>query len=238
MSPRTLTLDAALQAWLDAFGGREHPVQAELRRATDRLPDANMRSSTLQMQLLALLVELTGAERILEIGCFTGYGTLAMAVALPPEGRIVTLDVNEDWTSIGRAHWEKAGVAERIDLRLGLAMDSIEQLFAEGAAQSFDLVYIDAEKKRYPDYYEAALDLARAGGLLALDNMLWKGAVFDPADRSRQTETLRALTRTIHSDRRVTPVLLPIGDGLLLARKRGLVVPEQLSDTLVDDASE
>jgi len=238
MSPRTLTLDAALQGWLDAFGGREHPVLAALRAATDRLPDATMRSSTLQMQLLALLIELTGAERVLEIGCFTGYGTLAMAVALPPEGRIVTLDVNENWTSIGRAHWEKAGVAERIELRLGLAMDSIEQLFAEGAGQSFDLVYIDAEKKRYPDYYEAALDLLRPGGLVALDNMLWKGAVVDPADQSRQTETLRALTRTIHSDRRVTPVLLPIGDGLLLARKRGLILPELPNASLAEDFSE
>ena len=223
MSPRTLMLDAALEAWLDAFGGREHPVLAELRHATDRLPDAGMRSSTLQMQLLALLIELTRAERILEIGCFTGYGTLAMAVALPPGGRIITLDVNEAWTSLGRAHWAKAGVAERIDLRLGLAMASVEQLLAEGQGQSFDLVYIDAEKKRYPEYYEAALDLLRPGGLVALDNMLWKGAVVDPADQSRQTETLRALTRTIHSDRRVSPVLLPIGDGLLLARKRGAV---------------
>ena len=230
MSPRTVTLDASLQAWLDAFGGREHPILAELRLATDQLPDAGMRSSTLQMQLLALIIELTGAERILEIGCFTGYGTLAMAAALPPTGRIVTLDVNEDWTSIGRAHWAKAGLAERIELRLGLAMASIDRLFAEGAEQSFDLVYIDAEKKRYPDYYEAALDLLKPGGLVALDNMLWHGAVADSADQSRQTETLRGLTRTIHSDRRVTPVLLPIGDGLLLARKRGLPMAEPETD--------
>jgi predicted O-methyltransferase YrrM len=238
MSPRTLALDAALQSWLDAFGGREPPILAELREATDRLPDANMRSSTLQMQLLALLIELTSAERVLEIGCFTGYGTLAMATALPPRGRIVTLDVNDEWTSIGRAHWQKAGVAERIELRLGLAMDSIEQLFAEGAGQRFDLVYVDAEKKRYPDYYEAALDLLRPGGLVALDNMLWKGAVVDPADQSRQTETLRALTRTIHSDRRVTPVLLPIGDGLLLARKRGTMLPDRTSEPDTHDVSE
>ncbi len=238
MSPRTLALDAALQGWLDTFGGREHPVLAELREATDRLPDANMRSSTLQMQLLALIIELTGAERILEIGCFTGYGTLAMATALPPAGQIVTLDVNDEWTRIGQAHWQKAGVAERIELRLGLAMESIEQLFGEGAAQSFDLVYIDAEKKRYPDYYEAALDLLKPGGLVALDNMLWKGAVADPNDRSRQTETLRNLTRTIHTDRRVTPVLLPIGDGLMLARKRGAMLPEPSIDSLLDDASE
>jgi predicted O-methyltransferase YrrM len=238
MSPRTLTVDAALQSWLDAFGSREHPVLAELRLATDRLPDAGMRSSTLQMQLLALLIELTGAERILEIGCFTGYGTLAMAVALPSNGRIITLDVNDEWTKIGRAHLQKAGVAERIDLRLGLAMDSIGKLFEEGAEQSFDLVYVDAEKKRYPDYYEAALDLLKPGGLVALDNMLWGGAIVDEADQSRQTETLRSLTRTIHSDRRVTPVLLPIGDGLLLARKRGAPFREPPTTTLLDDLSE
>ena len=238
MSPRTLSLDAALQTWLDTFGGREHPILAELRQATDRLPDGGMRSSTLQMQLLSLIIELSRAERILEIGCFTGYGTLAMAAALPPSGRIITLDVNDDWTSIGRAHWAKAGLADRIELRLGLAMASIDQLFAEGAAQSFDLVYVDAEKKRYPDYYEAALDLLKPGGLVALDNMLWKGAVVDPADQSRQTETLRGLTRTIHSDRRVTPVLLPIGDGLMLARKRGVVLPEPATDTLLEDLSE
>jgi predicted O-methyltransferase YrrM len=238
MSPKTLALDAALQTWLDTFGGREHPILAELRLATDRLPDAGMRSSTLQMQLLALIIELSGAERILEIGCFTGYGTLAMAAALPPSGRIITLDVNDDWTSIGRAHWAKAGLADRIELRLGLAMASIDELFAEGAEQSFDLVYIDAEKKRYPDYYEAALDLLKPGGLVALDNMLWHGAVADPADQSRQTETLRGLTRTIHSDRRVTPVLLPIGDGLLLARKRGAVLPDPATDTLLEGLSE
>lgn len=222
MSPKTLALDPALEAYLATFGGRSHPVLAELEAATDALPDASMRSSTLQLQLLALLIELTQANRVLEVGCFTGCGTLAMAAALPPGGRIVTLDVNDDWTAIGRRHWAKAGLEERIELRLGIAMETIEKLFAEGAEQTFDLVYIDADKKRYPDYYEAALDLVRPGGLIALDNMLWSGAVADPADTSRQAETLRQLTRTIHSDRRVTPVLLPIGDGLMLARKRDL----------------
>jgi len=235
MSPRNLAASPALQTYLDTFSGREHPVLAELRAATDALPDAGMRSSTLQMQLLALVIELTGAERVLEIGCFTGYGTLAMAAAMPPHGRITTLDVNDEWTQIGRRHWAKAGLEGRIDLRLGLAMESIERLFADGEEQSFDLVYIDAEKKRYPDYYEAALDLLKPGGLVALDNMLWGGAVADPDDHSRQTETLRSLTRTIQSDRRVTPVLLPIGDGLMLARKRGLTVRRHASEEPNDD---
>lgn len=220
LSPRTLALDSALQAYLDAHGGREPAVLAELRRATDALPDAGMRSSTLQLQLLALLIELGGAKRVLEIGCFTGYGTLAMALALPADGRITTLDVNAEWTAIGQRHWAKAGVAERIELRLGLALDSIAGILADGGAGSFDLVYIDAEKKAYPDYYAAALELLRPGGLVALDNMLWGGAVADPGDRSRQARTLRRLTQVIHADPRVTPVLLPIGDGLMLARKR------------------
>ncbi len=220
MSPRHLALDAALSAYLEAFGGREHPVAARLRRATDALPDGGMRSSTVQLQLLALLIELIGAKRVLEIGCFTGLGALAMALALPEDGRLTTLDVNDDWPELGRRHWQEAGVDRRIDFRRGPALESIADLRAEGAGGSFDLVYVDAEKKRYPDYYEAALDLLRPGGLVALDNMLWKGAVADPSDRSRQTATLRRLTRMIQEDQRVTPVLLPIGDGLLLARKR------------------
>ncbi|HRY24348.1 MAG: class I SAM-dependent methyltransferase [Geminicoccaceae bacterium] len=221
MSPRNLALDGALQTYLDELGGREHPELARLRAATDALADGGMRSSTVQVQLLALLIELIDARRVLEIGCFTGYGSLGMALALPPEGRLTTLDVNDDWPALGQRHWQEAGVARRIDFRQGLAMDSIDDLIAEGASGSFDLVYVDAEKKGYPQYYEAALGLLRAGGLVALDNMLWKGAVADPDDRSRQTLTLRALTREIHGDERVTPVLLPIGDGLLLARKRG-----------------
>jgi len=225
MSPRTLALEPALEAWLETFGGRSHPLLKELVAATDALPDGSMRSSTLQLQLLAFLIELAQAGRVLEIGCFTGCGTLAMAAALPPEGRIVSLDVNDHWAALGRRYWARAGLEERIELRLGIAMETIEQLFAEGAEQTFDLVYIDADKKRYPEYYEAALDLVRPGGVIALDNMLWKGAVADPADTSRQAETLRQLTRTIHADRRVTPVLLPIGDGLLLARKRNLGMP-------------
>lgn len=221
MSPRTLALDGALQTYLDAVGGREHPELARLRAATDALADGVMRSSTVQVQLLALLIELIDARRVLEIGCFTGYGTLGMALALPPEGRLTTLDVNDDWAALGRQHWREAGVAQRIDFRSGLAMDSIAELIAEGSSGSFDLVYVDADKKGYPQYYEAALGLLRPGGLVALDNMLWHGTVADPNDRSRQAETLRGLTREMHHDERVTPVLLPIGDGLLLARKRG-----------------
>ncbi|MGE3293177.1 MAG: O-methyltransferase, partial [Geminicoccaceae bacterium] len=199
-------------------GLREHPVLRELRLLSDDLPEASMRSSAEQMQLLAFLIEIVGARRVLEIGCFTGYGTLAMALAMPPAGRIVTLDVNEHWPAIGRRHWERAGVADRIELRLGLALDSLDELSAENAP--FDLAYVDADKKLYDEYYERSLALVRPGGIVALDNVLWGGAVADPDDQDRQTLVLRTLTAKIRADARVTSVLLPVGDGVMLARKR------------------
>jgi O-methyltransferase len=218
MSPRTPELTGQLHDYVLAKGLREHPILRELRLATDALPDAGMRSSAEQVQLLAFLIELMGASRVLEIGCFTGYGTLAMALALPPEGRLVTLDVNEYWPATGRRHWERAGVADRIELRLGLALDGLDGLIDEGA--TFDLAYVDADKKLYDDYYERALQLVRPGGVVALDNVLWHGAVADPADSDRQTLALRRLNEKIRVDPRVFSVLLPVGDGLMLARRR------------------
>lgn len=218
MSPRAPEMSDRLHDYVLRQGLREHPVLRELRLLSDGLPEASMRSSAEQMQLLGFLIELIGARRVLEIGCFTGYGALAMALALPPDGRVVTLDVNEHWPAIGRSHWERAGVADRVELRVGLALDSLDRLAAEGAA--FDLAYVDADKKLYDTYYERALALVRPGGVIALDNILWGGAVADPDDDERQTEILRALTTKIRDDPRVSPVLLPVGDGVLLARKR------------------
>ena len=218
MSPRAPEMSDRLHDYVLTQGLREHPVLRELRELTDALPEASMRSSAEQAQLLAFLIELIGASRVLEIGCFTGYGTLAMALALPPGGRVVTLDVNDHWPAIGRRHWEKAGVAERIQLRVGLALDGLDRLRDEAAV--FDLVYIDADKKLYDDYYERALALARPGGVVALDNVLWGGAVADPADDDHQTLILRALNAKIRCDERVSSLLLPVGDGLTLARRR------------------
>jgi O-methyltransferase len=220
VSPRTLDLPDSLHAYLLEVGVRERPVQRELRLATDALADGGMRSSAEQAQLLAFLIELIGARRVLEIGCFTGYGTLAMALAFPSDGRVVTLDVNADWAELGRRHWQAAGVADRVELRLGSAKDSLDRLLADGAAGSFDLAYVDADKKLYDFYYERALELVRPGGVVAVDNVLWSGRVADPRDTDRQTRSLRALNAKIHADPRVSPVLLPIGDGLTLARKR------------------
>jgi predicted O-methyltransferase YrrM len=220
MSPRTLDLAEGMHAYLLEVGLREHPQLRELRELTDAMPDAGMRSSAEQAQLLAFLIELAGASRVLEIGCFTGYGTLAMALALPPGGRVVTLDVNEEWAALGRRHWRAAGVEERIELRLGLALETLDGLLAGGAAGTFDLAYVDADKKLYDAYYERALALVRAGGVVALDNVLWRGEVADPANQDRQTDALRTLNAKIHDDPRVSAVMLPIGDGLTLTRRR------------------
>lgn len=220
MSPRPTPVDDRIAAYLAEVGWREHPSLAALRESTDRLPAAGMRSAGEQVALLALLIELIGAARVLEIGCFTGYGTLAMALALQPGGRIVTLDADAEGPAVGRPHWREAEVEDRIELRVGLAAESLDQLLAERGAGSFDLAYIDADKKGYDLYYERALELVRPGGIIALDNMLWHGSVADPSDEGKQTVTLRALTRKIKDDARVSMVLLPLGDGLLLTRRR------------------
>ncbi len=179
-----------------------------------------MQSAPEQGQLMGLLVELTGARRVLEIGCFTGYSTLAMALALPPDGRLLTLDLNPDWVELGRQAWREAGVLDKIEVRFGLALESLDQLLAAGGAGSFDLVFIDADKKSYDAYYERSLILVRPGGLIMIDNVLWGGAVADPANRDRQTEALRALNAKLQADPRVSLALVPIGDGLMLARRR------------------
>jgi predicted O-methyltransferase YrrM len=157
---------------------------------------------------------------VLEIGCYTGYSALAMALALPSDGRLITLEVNPEPIEMGWRAWQKAGVAERIEVRLGLALDSLDALLDEGAAETFDLVFIDADKKSYDAYYERALRLARPGGLILLDNVLWGGAVADPADQDKQTVALRALNAKVHRDQRISLALLPVGDGLTVARKR------------------
>ena len=220
MSPRTLPLGEQLYDYLLAASLREHPALAALRAETARLPEGGMQTAPEQAQLIALLIELTGARRVLEIGCFTGYGTLAMALALPRGGKVLTLDVNPDWAGIGRAAWRAAGVEDRIETRFGLALESLDRLLAEGAAGSFDLILIDADKKSYDAYYERGLTLVRPGGLILLDNVLWGGLVADPANRERQTETLRALNTKLHADPRNSLSLVPIGEGLTIALKR------------------
>lgn len=173
-----------------------------------------------QGQFLALLVELTGARRALEVGSFTGYSGLCLALALPADGRLVACDISEDFTAIARRYWTEAGVAEKIDLRLAPALESLDALLDGGAAGSFDFMFVDADKENYPNYYERGLGLLRPGGLMAIDNVLWGGAVADPARQDADTEAIRALNAKLRDDERVTLSLVPIGDGLTLARKR------------------
>ncbi len=220
MTRRTLALSDRLHSYVLNHSLREHPALRELRERTGKLADADMQIAPEQGQFMALLVELIGAHRVLEIGCFTGYSALAMALALPPDGRLVTLDANHDWTEIGRRAWRRAGVEARIELRLGLALDSLDALLREGHAEHFDLAFIDADKKRYDAYYERAFALVRPGGLILLDNVLWGGSVADPEREERQVLALRALNDKLHRDERISLSLLPIADGLTLARKR------------------
>ena len=217
---RSLGLSEPLYRYVVDHSGPEHPVLGELREATAGMKHAGMQIGVEQGRLMALLVKLIGARRTLEIGVFTGYSTLAVALALPPDGRIVACDVSEEWTAVGRAHWQKAGVAGRIDLRLGRATKTLDELLAGGEAGRFDFAFIDADKESYGAYYERCLQLVRAGGLIAIDNTLWSGAVIDPAHRDADTGAIRALNDAIHRDERVDAAMLTVGDGLTLARKR------------------
>ena len=220
MSNRTISVDAALYDYLLAVSLREAPVLRRLRDRTLRLPQAHMQISPDQGQFLALLVRLTGARRILEVGTFTGYSALAMALALPEEGCIVACDISADWTRIAREAWAEAGVGERIDLRLAPALETLDALLAAGEAGRFDLAFIDADKENYQTYYERALALVRGGGLIAVDNVLWNGSVIDPAKTDPDTEAIRAFNAALAADARIDLSLVPIGDGLTLARKR------------------
>jgi len=219
MTNRTLNIDDHLYQYILDVSLREHPVLAELREATRSQPRAGMQISPEQGQFMAMLIKLIGARQTLEIGVFTGYSALATALALPPDGRIVACDINAEFTDIGRRHWEKAGVADKIDLRLAPATDTLDQLIAEGRSGSFDFAFIDADKTNYNNYYERCLQLLRVGGLIAIDNVLWDGDVAHPA-QDADTAALQALNIKLHADERVDLSLLTIADGLTLARKR------------------
>ncbi len=218
MSSSTLNLTPALRDYLVAIGVRESPQLARLREETAALPASGMQISPEQGALMAMLVRLTGARRILEVGTFTGYSSLAMAEAMPEDGRVTCCDHSAEWTAVARRYWTEAGLADRFDLRLGDALDSLDALVAEGA--SFDLAFVDADKERYLTYHERCLALLRAGGVLLYDNVLWGGAVIDADNQSPSTLGVRALNEALAADERVDVVVVPIGDGLTIARKR------------------
>ena len=220
MSSRTIVLTAALYEYLLAVSLREPDVMRRLRRETQKMPHAGMQISPEQGQFMALLVELMGAKRCLEIGTFTGYSALAVARALPEDGTLVACDISADYTARAKPYWREAGVAERIDLRIGPAIETLDELLADGRAGSFDFAFIDADKANYMTYFQRTFDLLRRGGLVCVDNVLWSGAVADPARDDEDTLAIRAFNQALAKDARVSLSLVPIGDGLTLARKR------------------
>jgi len=219
VSPRTLGLDAALHRYLLEVSVREEPAARALREYTAALPEAVMQISPEQGQFLRLLLRLMNAERVLEVGTFTGYSALCMARAVGARGRVVCLDRSAEWTAVAREYWARAGVDGRIELRLGDARESLERLRAEEGAGRFDFAFLDADKEHYAAYYERLLELVRPGGVIAIDNTLWSGRVADPAEREPETAAIRAFNAALAADDRALLSLVPIGDGLTLARK-------------------
>lgn len=217
MSRDTINLSGPLQTYVRKFGMREDADLAALRDETANHPMAGMQISPEQGHLMALLVRILGARKTLEVGVFTGYSAMVVAKAIGPKGKVVALDVSEEFTTIARRHWVKAGVADRIDLRLRPAADSLKDLVAAGEGNTFDFAFIDADKVNYDAYYEYALRLVRRGGLIAIDNVLWSGKVVDPTDQTADTVAIRAINEKIYGDGRVDATLVPISDGLTLA---------------------
>jgi len=213
-------LPEAVDTYLHHTAHAETPLARRLREETAKLPMGMMQIGVDQGAFLALLVRLVGARRCLEIGTFTGYSALAVASALPADGRLVCCDISDEWTRIGRRYWDEAGVAGRIDLRLAPAAETLRDLLRDPGPGSFDFAFIDADKSNYDAYYEACLKLLRRGGAIALDNTLWSGKVADPDAHDEDTDALRALNAKVRDDARVDACLLTVGDGVMLVRKR------------------
>src|SRR5262245_41112738 len=220
MTPRTLAVTDALQDYLRQVGFREPGLLQRLREETLRLPGANMLLAPEQGQLMALLARLIGVGSYLEVGTFTGYSALALALALGPSSWIVTCDVDPDTTRIAQRYWCEAGVGDRIELRVGPALSTLDGMLAQGRRGAFDMAFIDADKENLLAYYERCINLVHSGELIVVDNTLWEGSVADSCDHDPATEAIRAFNVAIHADPRVDMVLLPIGDGLTLARTR------------------
>jgi len=220
MASTSQAISPELIAYLVEHGVREPELLARLRDETSSIPEAGMQIPPEQGAFLAMLVRLIDARRCLELGTFTGYSSLSVALALPPDGRLVCCDVSEEWTSVARRYWAEAGVSDRVELRLGPALGSLDALLDEGAAGTFDFAFVDASKREYPDYHERILRLLRSGGLVVYDNVLWGGAVIDPAETDPDTVGVRRLNDRLTTDERVDLAMLPVADGLALARKR------------------
>lgn len=220
MLKKTMGLDESLYNYFLSVSLREADILQQLREETAHLPNAIMQIAPEQGQFMALLIKLLGATKTLEVGVFTGYSSLCVALALPTDGKIIACDVSEEYTTMARRYWQAAGVADKIDLRIAPALDTLDQLLAEGQAETFDFAFIDADKGNYNQYYERALQLVRTGGLIAIDNVLWSGRVADSQNKESSTQKLRQLNEKLHKDQRITLSMVPIADGLTLACKR------------------
>jgi caffeoyl-CoA O-methyltransferase len=219
MAGRAPLLPEKVARYIDAHGVREPAILRELRAATAKVPYSGMQIGADQGQFMALLVKLMGAKRCLEIGTYTGYSALAVALALPKDGSIVCCDVSEEWTAVGKPYWKKAGVDRKIDLRIGPALRTLDELLKKEKGK-FDFVFIDADKPNYLNYYERCLELLRPGGLIAIDNVLWSGEVANARAKDKLTVALRELNDFVHKDHRVELAMLSIGDGVTLALKK------------------
>ena len=218
MSNKTICITEKLYEYMLSVSLREPEVLKDLRRETALDENSNMQISPEQGQFMALLVKMLGAERTLDIGVYTGYSSLCIAMSIPEKGRVVACDVSREWTDIARRYWRRAGVEDKIELHLVPAKQTLKKLIEEGTT-TFDFAFIDADKKNYDQYYEKCLQLIRPGGLIAIDNVLWDGAVADEGNDDADTVAIRALNHKIHTDPRVEISLVPIADGLTLARK-------------------
>jgi predicted O-methyltransferase YrrM len=220
MTTQTLGLEQNLYDYLLSVSLREAEILTQLRQETAQHPVGRMQIAPEQGQFLALLVQLLGAKKTLELGVFTGYSCLVVALALPSDGQVIACDISEEFATIARRYWEQAGVANKIHLHIAPALETLDHLLATGEAETFDFAFIDADKSNYDAYYERSLQLVRSGGLIAIDNVLWSGKVADPAVQDNRTKRLRALNHKLHQDQRVILSLIAIGDGLTLALKK------------------
>ncbi len=219
MSNRTLGLSDSLSSYIQAISVQESEVLVKLREETAKLPGALMQIAPEQGQFMSLLVQLIGAKKTLDIGVFTGYSSLVVALALPEDGKIVACDVDEHCTAIAYRYWQEAGVSQKIDLHLAPALETLDKLIAQGQINSFDFAFIDADKRNYDNYYEKCLQLIRPGGLIAIDNVLWSGRVADSHYSDKRTMAIREFNQKLHQDPRVKISLVTIADGLTLALK-------------------
>lgn len=220
MFKNALGLPDALYDYILSNSLKEATILSALREETARHKQARMQISPEQGQLLSLLIRLMGAKRILEVGVFTGYSSLTMAMALPSDGLLVACDISEEYTNIAKRYWEQAGIQHKIDLRIAPALDTLDSLLQAGQAETFDFVFIDADKGNYGHYYDRALQLLRPGGLMAIDNVLWSGRVADSQSNDKIVQTMRQFNEKVAQDDRVQVSLLPMGDGITLALKQ------------------